>query len=534
MRTDQAPRIEFIQTSSQEARERPRGGGPRRLVVFALVFVVLAAVGLAWSYARPAVYRASATVLTVKPKAVDARSEEADLEHVAIQGRALLSEQLLARVAADLRAEGVVEDLSGEGLRGMLTLAPVEQTNLVELRAEGAEPGLLQLAVNTWAHAYESHRQQQIAVAKAQTMTELEERQAALMLNIRQRQADLDAFRAEHDIVSLENADNRAPARLKGLNAALNKARERLVDAEAARAAIDTALRAGKVVMPKEQRAVFNARVLELETLKDRLAALNEKYTRAYLERDPMLKALPDQLASLEREVAGMRVLGQREVQEEADREVETARAAVFDLEQQLRQHEARAREFTALFAEHDAMQEEVERLQALHGDNAERLAQIEARNLEKYPPVQVVDRAVLPTRPIRPAYTRDAAIVVGTALVAALFFTWLVEYLLGHRRPEPQAYTGVRVYPGPEPAAIESGAAEPQLTAAPSGARLVAPAPAARELEHAELDALLRHADPVAAGCAALLLSGVAPEEIAGQGGAACELDQQGLLVAG
>ena len=78
----QFPGIELIQGPRSEVPAARGAGRSRRALVFVTVFVLIAGTGLAWNYFRPAVYRASATVLTVKPRAVDTRSEEADLEHV--------------------------------------------------------------------------------------------------------------------------------------------------------------------------------------------------------------------------------------------------------------------------------------------------------------------------------------------------------------------------------------------------------------------------------------------------------------------
>ena len=349
MEPSQLPNIELIQGPRSEAPVVGQVGRSRRLLVFAVVFTLIAGAGLAWNYSRAAVYRTSATVLTVKPKAVDTRSEEADVEHVTIQGRALMGEPVLEKVTAAVRAERPGIDVTGDYLRTLLSLVPVEETNLIELRAQGPDPLLLQLAVNSWAKAYEDLRQGQIAQIKTETLVELEEEQAALQQTIQERQVALARFRERHDIVSLEGADNRAPAKLKGLNQSLNKARERLVEAKSTRAAIMEAVAQGKIVVPKDQRAVLAAKELEAQKLRERLASLHTRYTQAYLDRDPILKALPGTLAEVEREVEGMRAIGQRQVIQETGQEVEAAERSSRALEAQLLAHQRDAQAFTGL-----------------------------------------------------------------------------------------------------------------------------------------------------------------------------------------
>lgn len=504
------PSVEIVQGPPGTQPAGGRGPGPRRVLTFGVVFAVITVGGMVWNFSRPALYRTAATVLTVKPKAVDARSAEADLEHVAIQGRALKDPKLLRSVAAQVNDQIDGADLTEADLASMLTWTPVEQTNLIELSAEGHEPAILTAAVNNWALAYEALRKVQIATAKAGTMAELEEEQATLLKNIRERQAALAAYREQHDIVSLESADNRAPAELKGLNAALNKARERLVEADAARASIDESIRQGKTVMPPENRNAYAALQLKAAKGRARLDKLETRFTQAYIDRDPTLRGLQANVEELDNDVKVMRELGQRQAVEQAEQTLAAARAEVADLEKRLREQMEGARTFARVFSEHEALVAEIAKLQQIHAANAERLAQIEARNVERYPPVQVIDRAGLPTQPVSPDYGRDAALVLAFAFIAAVLATWLVDYLGAQRQGERPGYTGVRVYPG------DLGRVEPApLSGQAAAARLAAPFPHVL-LELAEAEALLRSADERTAAIAALLLSGVAPDEFA------------------
>jgi hypothetical protein len=201
---------------------------------------------------------------------------------------------------------------------------------------------------------------------------------------------------------------------------------------------------------------------------------------------------------------------------------VEAARLAVATLETQLKDHQREVQQFTERFKEFKALEENLARLDELHAGNAERLAQIEVRNFKKYPPIQVVEWARLPTRPIYPDYGRDLMIALGIALGLALFATWLVEYL-SERSSTTQSgpYLGVRVYAGERPQALDvapgdnrltHGAAEPPAAAQAPPRRLPA---LPRELSGIEVGALLQAVEAPADGYAALLLSGVSPYEL-------------------
>ena len=518
MNTPQLPSVELIQGSPQ-----PEPTGParwRRWKVFFSVLLLSSAVGLAIVYGRDPIYRAAASILTVKPKAVDRRSEEADIEHVAIQGRLLLGEELLGRLAQRLAEEGDDNIAGLDQLRSILSVVPVPETNLLELRAEGEYPEQLQRAVNRWAESYEGFRAEEIEAATGRTTAELTDEQAQLQLKIEAAREELLGFREANDIVSLERDENRSLATLKGLNNSLNKAREALVEARARKMAIDEAIANGETVIPSEQKNDMTRMKLDVERTRARVADLKQKYTQRYIDRDPVLKNLPGMLNEMERELVRALELGERTVKDEAQQDVATAEASVTALERELIEHQDKVQKFTERFKEFKAMEEGLAGLEKLANENKARLAKIEVQNLKKYPPIQVVEWARVPSRPIYPDYERDLMIALAAALGLALFVTWLVEYLSERSRPSHATpYLGVRIYPDGRTQTIAAPQVHNQLNHDATVAA-APPAPAnlpilPRELAGAELKSLMAVADPLTAGYAALLLSGISPYEL-------------------
>lgn len=519
MNTPQLPSVELIQGNpASDPTGPPRG---RRWKVFFGVLLLASAVGLAFVYARPAVYRAVASVLTVKPKAIDQRSEAADIEHVAIQGRLLLGEDLLGRLAELLTASGESELNNLDRLRSSLDVVAVPDTNLLELRAEGGDPQQLQRVVNRWAESYEDFRAEEIEAATGRITAELEDRQRQLQSKIDRARAELFDFRAAHDIVSLEREENRSLAGLKGLNNSLNKARERLVEAEARQVAIAEAIARGETVIPSELKDSIATIRLSLQRKRLELARLLERYTQVYIDRDPVLKAIPDEIRALSDELELALAVAKTTLQDESAQEVEAARVSLRALEEKLTEDQRQVQSFTDRFKEFKALEEGLARLERLHAESMERLANIQVSNLKKYPPIQIVDWARVPTQPISPNYERDAMITLGSALALALFVTWLVEYLSERsRQTQTQPYLGVRIIQGEQPQALSAATAE-RYIGQPARADVPGDAPAAnlpvlpRELAGSEVKSLLAVADPGTAGYAALLLSGVSPYEL-------------------
>ena len=519
MTTPQLPSVELIQGAPPPPPTGPANW--RRWKVFLSVLLIASIIGLSIVYGRSPVYRATASILTVKPKAVDRRSEDADIEHVAIQGRLLLGEELLDRLAQLLAETGDDEIAGLDRLRNMLSVVPVPETNLLELRAQGEYPKQLQRVVNSWAKFYERFRAEEIEAATGRTTTEILDQQAQLDMKITAARAELQAFREKHDIISLERDENHSLATLKGLNDSLNKAREYLVGARARLMAVDSAIANGETVIPAEQKTDIARMKLNVERTRTQVAELGQRYTQRYIERDPMLRSLPGMLNDMERELARALQLAQETVKDEAQQDLATAELAVSTLEQRLVAHEIEVQEFTERFKEFGALEEDLAGLGLLSSENKARLAQIQSQNLKKYPPIQVVEWARVPSRPVYPDYERDLMIALAAALALALFLTWLVEYLSERARPPAQAapYLGVRIYPGDQ---------DQRLTAQETDKRLLHdqtmvsnPTPPAhlpvlpRELAGTEVHSLLAVADPLTAGYASLLLCGISPYEL-------------------
>ena len=522
MNTSQLPSVELIQGSSPTEQVGP--SRRRRWKVFFAVLILGTAIGLALVYGREPVYRASASVLTVEPKAVDTRSTEADIEHVTIQGRLLLGGELLGRLSRQLEGSGDALIAGLDTLRNMLSVAPVPETNLLELRAEGEDPEQLQRMVNHWLESYEGFRAEEIEAATGRTTAEIEEQQRQLTDRIAAARAELLAFRQDNEIVGLERGENAAMASLQGLNQSLNKAREKLVEARARKVAVDEAIARGEIVIPSEQKEQITNLRLTVQRGRAYLDELRQKYTQAYIDRDPELKSLPAILRSQERELAQALAIARQTVADEADQEIEAAQISLQTLERRLAEQQQSVQTFNERYKEFQALEENLARLEALQADNSERLAQIQVKNFRDYPPIQIVEWARVPSHPIYPDYDRDLIIALGAALAAALFVTWLVEYLSEkstHSRDMPQI--GVRIYAGEQPQALGVDAGTRQLDHNRAGVKLqtLERNPAAnlpvlpRELTFPETRSVLAACDSSVNAYATLLLSGISPYEL-------------------
>ena len=504
-----------------------------RLIIFITVFVLCAAAGLAYTYSRPAVYRSSASLLTSAMTAIDQGSVAADVQYVAIQKQLLLGRELLAETGSRLQSSAATPKLTADAIQQLLTVVPVPETNLVEIRAEGADPELLARLVNTWTDVYRDARAKDIKKSTDNTTQMIDDELQAWAEKVNAKRAELENFRHSNDISSEGSGENEPLARLNGLTSSLNKAEEDEVKAKAALDAVKSAIALGQAVVPDREQGTLQNLETRLQELQEKLADFDKKFTRDYMVKKYPYNPIPEQIKKLEAEIKKQRDYGKRIVLTEASGNYTATQQTVADIRAQLVEQKKQAAVFTTKFAEYQALKADLENLERLYRETQERLVKIETSQKEKYPQLTVIDRAYASSLPIRPDYRRDALIALAGSLFAGLFAVWLVDYLSPKQEPPaPINLSGIHLY---NPAAADRLAYR-QTAARPleQQAAYALAGPMHRELSSHQLRLLLKAANLKAKQLIGLLLTGLTPAEAAGLTASQIDLETANLTIAG
>jgi polysaccharide biosynthesis transport protein len=523
------PQVEILSRSPGPATVRQPLRQAARFRVFALVFLLVLAGGSAWNFTRPALYRATATVLIEVPEGIgySAGADGADPQNLAVQGRILLAQDLLqetleraARTAPETGA------LDPEALRARLDVQPTPGTNLVALSATGSDPQQLAVLVNAWTQAYLERRQAQIERDVDGTLARLQDEYARLDAQKRAQAATLDRYRLEHGIDTMERDGNQALARLKTLTKDLETARAEQLKAESERAALEEAIDRGEPVVPPAEQAALEQLETEAAKLRAQLAGLAQRYTKLFLESEPTLKELPLQLRQLEARIKEQQVKGRDFLRSTLTREVERARRQSRVLEQELAVQRAAASRFTARFARYETLKKDLEQIDELHRGLEQRLVEVKTKAPAHYAQVKVLEPAFIPSRPFQPDYWRDFSYTLAVAGLTALLAVLLMEFLTRRERTadEQLPVTGVRVFAGDSRLPVDGGAAaagawlaqDQNQEAVPADDALpsLLPGMGRRELLAGEVRALLALADAATRQLMSLVLSGLTPAE--------------------
>jgi uncharacterized protein involved in exopolysaccharide biosynthesis len=518
----------------------------RRLLVFAGVFVTAAVVGLAYTFLRPAEYRATARV-QITPAGEPVRAEPApgnaagSPKPFLTEVEVLASRPVLAEVVARLGAAGdKLADFGPdpiEGVRAALDIVPVAGTNVVEIAARGGRPEVLAAVVNNVIEVYREHLANAYRSASGESMAQAAEEAQRLEASVAAKRRDVEAFRARHNIVSLEREENQVLARVKGLGASLNAANDRVATAEGKVRSLAESAAAGKAVVRSRDNPTLANVEQRLSQVREELRELERAFTPDYLAMDPRARALRSRIAELEQQLKVQREGSQQAALRDAEEELAAAREAARRIQQQMAADRQEVGQFTTRFNEYKSLQEELGHLETAYREAVQRRAKLEATERGRMPSVRTLEAATIPQEVWRPLYLRDAGLSLAAALLLALLAVWLVELF---NRPEPQpsvviaqpVVSGMLVHGAPQPVALPGRARA--VLEAPDQALLSHQPILPRELRGQEVDRIVWGADHETRIALLLLLHGVAPEELVELRWADVDLERRVLRVRG
>jgi len=528
------------------APEATARGNRRRLRVFLGVLLVTLATSLAYTFLRPAEYRATAR-LEITPGAGSLPSGAAPgqaSEAAPESPKSFLTEvQVLTSRPVLERAVGLVQragrDLAAlgpdpvDGIQARLEATPVTSTNVVELVMTNAQPELTAPVLNAVISVYRSYIMEAYRGATGEALATVDDEVKKLEAAVAAKRRQVEAFRRQHKIVSLERDENSVLARAKSRNVALATANERVATAEGKLRSLTESAAAGKSVVRARDDPTLANLEQRASQAREEMRDLERGYTPEYLAKDSRAIRLRARIAEMDRQVKVQREASQQAALLEAQQELASAQETARRMQKEIAGDLQQAGEFATKFNEYKSRQDELAELDTAYRSAVQRKARLEASERARMPSVKVLEPAITPQQPWRPLYWRDAAISVAGSLLVALLAMWLVELF---NRPGPQPAVVIAQSLGALPYARMPAPAEIPPEALPSYApRLLAEQPRfPRELSEEEALAMLWTAGDADRSAVMLLLSGVSPDELVALRWGDVDLDRGVVRLAG
>ncbi len=306
-----------------------------------------------------------------------------------------------------------------------LTIAPIRNSRLVDVKFRSADPDVSAAVANALAQAYIAQDLDYKFGASKDATGWLEDRLAEQRTQVEAAEAALQKYREQHDAIPLEDRQNIVVQKLEDLNAAVTKAKTERLQKEAAyrqltaigtdEAALDTfpAILANQFV--QQQRS-------ELATLQRQQAQMGERLGARHPEMIKVQSAIQAARAKLQTEIANV-AQGVR-TEYEAAMTQETSLIAALD------QQRGEAQSMNRKAIEYSVLDRDVKSSRQMYDSLLQRAKETAVTGELKASNIRVVDKAERPVTPLTPRPLFNLSLALLGGLVFACGLAFFFEYM--------------------------------------------------------------------------------------------------------
>lgn len=307
-----------------------------------------------------------------------------------------------------------------------LEVVPVDYSQVAYLNFESTDPALAAAVVNAVAEEFISAELETRLSGTLQATDWLSERMAGLRLELRQSELALQDFREREGLVEVEGVTGLGGNELRQLARRLDDARKSRIEAENIRDEIqrmDTASTEELMTVP----AVLRHPLLrELTTTQSAAERRVSELGKRYGVKHPRMIAARSDLdaanADLAREVA--------KVVSGINREYELALRNEEELQATWEARKSEVQRFNRTEFRLQELQREVETNRELYEIFFNRLKTVSETGGFEKPHARIVDRALVPTSPVKPNKKRSTLIAFGLAILFGCAVAILLDIL--------------------------------------------------------------------------------------------------------
>nr|UXE45062.1 hypothetical protein Hi04_10k_c4246_00030 [uncultured bacterium] len=328
--------------------------------------------------------------------------------------------------AAAVDGETAVQSARIDEFLAGLTVAPVKNSRLVELRYQSTDPVFAASAANAVAKSYIQQSMDFRTTTSKAAADFLGDRLGEQRKAVEKSEAALQAFRERNGAVSVadNSSSNIVMARLTDLNAALTKAKTERINKEALYNQLKSAEKSGAVdALPAVLSNDYIQRLKgELADLQRQRAQLAERYGERHAEMIKMRTAIETADAKLRNEMG--------KIVESVANQYQAALSEERGLQSALDAQKGEALGLNRKGIEFSVLQREVESNRQIYQSLLQRTKETDISSERRSTNVRIIDAAETPRVPILPHTERDLMITTFGALLLALGLVFVVDYM--------------------------------------------------------------------------------------------------------
>src|ERR1044071_3858138 len=395
--------------------------------VFALCLIyLLNTQRIVQAIARMQIDRESENVLNIKDVfAVDGREQD----YLQTQYKNLQSRSLIEAVVAKLKldkdpryapAPDVIRAVGND-----ITIAPLRLSRLVDVKVEHPDPNQAAAIANTLMEMFIQQNMNQKMTRSLDALRWLKVEADNLAQDVEKKDQALQTYRVEKKMVSLEESQNIVLQALKQAQADLDRARSDAAAAQKLDEEVERLLAAGTSIDSVPQVA-SNLLIQDMRKVLAEREALLANLLKRYKDKYPDVIRVREEIASLKDSIQKE----SRKVREAIRTEAELARAKEASMSSELKKKEQESFELSKLRIQYDVLNRQADQSKLLYNVVLQRMKETDLTSKDKAQNMRVVDKAVVPLRPIKPRLLLTLFFGVLGGLGVAIGLAFFVNYL--------------------------------------------------------------------------------------------------------
>jgi succinoglycan biosynthesis transport protein ExoP len=393
--------------------------------MFLLVLIITNA--LIWSQAP--VYQSQSILHFSYKSKTDQGFADLAQQQITLHQQRLKSNSVLSRVSQELeQSQGLIIDV--QTLFQALSVEASLTSRILSLKANGNDPQVLKPILDVLSKVYLQLIESETEVSNNVELQVSSEQLALLEDKIANQQQSLELFALENNITSLERDESRVLSQTKNLGESLDQA---VADQAQAKALLDSLTesieRGQEVIRPGDKSQIDDTKI-NLQDISAKLIALSEKYTEAYLERDPTIVSQQKKAQQLEQQLKLQMQTSQLKYIQDTQRDLNTANGKAKQLSTMLVQQVQLAQSFSQKLEQYKRLDNELKALQSqAQIITNKQVAQEVSKPFEAK--ITLLEPAFEPDFAIGPNYQFNTLLSLVVATIAAIFSLLLYSFIV-------------------------------------------------------------------------------------------------------
>ncbi|PKG97614.1 tyrosine-type recombinase/integrase [Paraglaciecola sp. MB-3u-78] len=304
---------------------------------------------------------------------------------------------------------------------------------IITLKANGSDPQILKPIIDAWIKVYLQLFASETQINNTDDLLVADQQLQLLELKINDQEQQLKFFASENNITSLERDENRVLSQTKNLGANLDQALAEQAQTQALLDSLVESINNGQVIIRPADKAQIDATKLSLQEVNVNLSALSEKYTQAYLERDPAIVAQQQKSQQLHILLEEQIQISQADYLLDVKRELSAAKSKVEQMNTQLIEQNKLAQVFSQNLEQYKRLDDELKALQTQAQTlKNQQVAQEVSKPFDAK--ISLLEPAFIPDFAIGPDYSLNSLISLIAAVIVAVLALLLFSFIFNQK----------------------------------------------------------------------------------------------------